>query len=883
MTSSHRNDRTPAWRRYLRFWGSDARDDVDEELRFHLEMRTAEYVAEGMSPADARRLAAKRLGNLERAREECVDVDEQYARKEQRVQMLMTTLQDLTFALRLLRRQWFPAAMSALCVAVGVAATTGMFSVADRLLLRPLPYPNAARMVQVNTARKGQDAGVSSYLDYLDWRSAQHTLTDLAALGQTDFVMQRGEATRVPSALVSANFFRTFGVTMEAGRDLSAADDHVGAPPVLVVSDAFARREFGGPRRAVGQTILLNGASRTIVGVVRDLWRFPSRTDAYVPLETGGYSAVARDPSQRGNRNLEVFGALKPGSTIDDARRDLAAIAARIAREYPRSNAEFTTAMIPLRDRYVGDARSAILAMIAATVLVLVIACANVAALQLARATTRSREIAVRAAIGAKRGRIVRQLLTENVTLALIGGLGGVLLSIWTRPFIGRAVVPGTPAWMTFDLDGRVLAFALIASMMTGILVRSCAGITPWRHDSARRLARRRELPTRLRLQSAFVVTEIALSMLLVVGAGLAVESVRRTREIPLGFDPQGVLTFRVSLQGARYGDPQSRATFVAAVVDRLRAIPGVAQAGAADRAPVIGCCSHFTAQIEGHAAAPGHDPMITGTIATPGYFAALGIRTIAGRTFTANDDSHSPLVTVINESFAKRYWPNGDAIGHHVKTGIGDALVVGVVGDIRQEGLLVAPAPQFFRPYAEDPWTTMTYFVRTARDPLSLVPAIRRAVHDVEPTVPVFETATMQSIVDDASASSRSFGQLATVFAAVALLLAAAGLYGVMSFTVERRTRELGLRVALGAEPRTVARMVLRQALVIAAAGSAFGLAGTFMAARWLASVLYGVHAGEPAVYLTAAVLLGVTVLAAAYGPARRASRSDPMLALRC
>jgi putative ABC transport system permease protein len=758
-----------------------------------------------------------------------------------------------------------------------------MFSVVDALLLRPLPYPNGARVVTVLSAKAGVvGGGVASYRDYADWVGGQRSFDDMAAMREANFVVVRRDAQRTRAALVTGNFFATFGVTPEVGRLFSPSDDTPGAAPVIVVSDEFARGAFGDPERALNQSLVVNGATRIIVGVVADVMRYPSRDEVWLPIRTGGYDT---DQSRRA-RGLTVFAALRAGVSLDAARRDMASIAARLARENPNDDADMTTLVAPLRDQYVGGSvRAGLAAMIGATVLVLLIACANVAALQLARATARTREIAVRAALGAGRGRIVRQLLTESVLLSLAGGAAGAALAYWTRGLIARAVVPQAPSWMTFDIDGRALAFALVVSAATGVVFGVAPALRLAGVGAAQAL--RGGLggaigSARAGLQRAFVVAEIGLSVMLVVAAALTLQSVWRMEQIPLGVDPAGVLAFDVTMEGARYDVASRRAALVAAVEDRLRAIPGVSGAGAADRMPIQGCCSQFGARIEGHTVAPGHEPMITGTIATPGYFATLGIALVAGRTFTAGDDSSAPPVTVINETFARRYWPKGDAIGHHVNTGAGDARIVGVVRDIKQTSILAASEPQFFRPYAADPWTRATFAVRSTRDPLSLAADVRRVVHAIDPAMPVFNVVTLNQLVDQSTLSTRSLGRLFVACACVALLLAATGLYGLVSFLVERRTRELGLRVALGAEPARVARLVVMQAGTLAAVGLVVGTCAAALAARWLASTLYGVSASQPAAYVVAAATLGAAALAASYGPARRASRADPMVALR-
>ncbi|HEY4217136.1 MAG TPA: ABC transporter permease [Gemmatimonadaceae bacterium] len=842
--------------------------ELDDELRFHVEREAEKYERVGMPRGEALRRAHLALGGVELTKEQ--------SRETRGTLMLETIWQDVRYAVRRLTRTPVFTITAIATLALGVSGTTAMFSIADTLLLRPLPYPTGDRLMVVQTVSGHSTSGtVSSYPDYLDWRASQHSFDDMAALAQRNFVLVRKDARRVPAALVSASFFPTFGVTAEFGRRFSDADDQPGAPAVMVVSDAFARDEFGDPRTAVGQSVVLNGASRAIVGVIPDRSRYPSSVEVWMPIETGGYDG---NHTRRGDRDLEVFAALRPNVSLDAARHDLATIATRIAHEYPESNAEVSTMTTPLRDRYVSSARAALTAMIGATILVLLIACANVAALQLARAVTRTREIAVRAAIGASGPRIVRQLITENLLLALVSGALGAVLALWARNLMARVVAPNVPAWMTFDLDGRALLFALSMSILTGLAF----GIVPTMRLAGVRatdLLRGGVLgSSRARLQRMLVVVEIALSIILVVGAALSLESVLRMQQIPLGLDPTGVLAFDVTLQGPRYDTPAARATLVASVVDRLRSIDGVMSAGATDRMPIKGCCSQFSARIEGQTVASGHEPLITGIIATSGYFAALGIHVVAGRAFTDGDDAHAPPVSVINETFARKYWPRGDAIGHHVN----GAMIVGVVQDIKQTSLTAAPEPQFFQPFAQNPWTRATFAVRVRGDPLAVVAQARRAVREVDAAMPVFNVQPLQRLVEQSILPTRSLGRLLGAFGGIALLLAATGLYGLISFLVERRTRELGLRVALGAEPGRVARLVVREASVLAAIGAVSGIAVAILAARWLESKLYGVSAMQPAIYVIAAGVLGAAALAASYGPARRASRADPMVALR-
>jgi putative ABC transport system permease protein len=435
---------------------------------------------------------------------------------------------------------------------------------------------------------------------------------------------------------------------------------------------------------------------------------------------------------------------------------------------------------------------------------------------------------------------------------------------------------------MTFDIDGRALLFALGVSALAGIAfgIAPALRLADIRAGTALRNAT--VGPSRTRLQRAFVIAEVAISIVLVVSAALALESVWRIQRIPLGIDPNGVATFEVTMQGARFDQPASRARLVADIEQRLRALPGVTDAGAADRMPINGCCSQFPAVIQGQTVSKGHEPYVTGTIATLGYFATLHVHVLSGRTFTADDDAGAPKVMVVNETFANKYWPRGDVLGHQVNTGIGDATIVGVVQDVKQATIFGGPEPQFFRPYAQDPWTRVVFAVRARGDLAQVATAARSVVRSVDPMMPIFNVRTLDAVFDQAALTTRSLSRLLVAFAGIALLLAATGLYGLISFLVERRTRELGLRVALGAEPSRVARMVVMESCALATIGAVLGTGGATFAAKWLSATLYGVTAKESPVYVVAVLILGAASLAASYGPARRAARADPMVALR-
>ena len=870
----------PAWRRYLRFWGSNIPEDVDDELDFHIDMRIKEYVERGMSLQDARELAARRFGNVGRARDECVVIDETHARGEGRAELANALRHDVVFASRLLRRQFLPTIVAVLCLALGIGATTTMFSVGTTLLLRPMPFPNGTRVASVFSTREGKPGMTfpTSYPDFVDWRARVRSFDEMGAIRTSSYTFVFSTPIRATGGNISAHFFQTLGVRPESGRLFTDDDIQPGAEKVIVVSHAFAEARLAGASSVVGKSFLVGGEKRIVIGVIPDQWRFPSTGQVWAPLQL--------DPTKsRGNRGLEVFALLKPTVTFASATKELSAVGAEMAREYPQEDSYILPALQPLRERFVGSSRAGLIALSSATLLVLLVACTNVAALQIARTASRAREIAVRTAIGAGRARIVRQLLTESIMLAIAGGALGIGIAMVGMKYVARSIAASAPPWMSFSLDARALVFTLVVSMLVGIAF----GIAP-----ALRLARvnpsdvLRGGPASLGLargvlQRLFVSTEIALSVILVVGALLAIESVVRLQQIPLGLDTDGVLTFRLALQGPRYDSLLERARVIGELERRVAAIPGVEAAGATTYAPITGCCSQFGTQIAGRETDAKHMLMVTGNLITPGFFRSLRIPLLKGREFTDADGPGAPKVIIISETFAKRYWPAGDALGHLIDTGNGMSAVVGIVGDIKQARIVDAPEPQFYRPHAQDPWESMTYTVRVrGASPERIMPDVHRAMRELDATLPVYGAQTLEKMLADVVDSHRVFGVLFASFAVLALTLATAGVYAVMSFFVSQRTRELGLRVALGAEPSRVVRYVVRQGAVLAVAGGIVGVLVGIVAARALAHTLYGVSADETPIYFVAASVLVVAAILASYGPARRASAVDPMVALR-
>ena len=877
--------REPAYRRYLRFWGPNVEGDVDDELRFHLEMRVAEYVARGLSPEEARARAERRFGDAAPVRDECLTIGHRRRRSLYRTEMMRTLAQDLRGALRAMRRQPLPLVIALLCLALGIGTTTTVFSVANTLLLRPLPFPNGERMVTVSTLRENRGRlGVSSYEDFADWRARNRSLADAAALRRDNFTFQSFSTGDGPQRLggtrATASLWRVLGVEAERGRLFGPDDDRPGAPSVVVVARGLADRLLGGADKAVGATMSLNGRTHTVIGVLPERWRYPESSEFWVPL------AKAPDPEQRGNRSFDVVATLRSEATLDAARRDLTRLMAEMARENPEHDTNYAVRVDPMRDRYVGEAKPAFLLMGGAALLVLLVACANVATLQLARAAARAREVAVRSALGASRARLVGQLLTESLVLAVAGGALGVLLAVYGSELLARSVAGGLPPWMTFGVDLRVLAFTLVVSAACGIAFGLAPAFRLTAGDAARALrdgGRGGMDLTRGRLYRGLVGAEVALSVVLLTGAALAVQSFRRLARAETGFDGTGVAYFSASLQGHRYEDAAGRVRYVDDVLRAVRAIPGVRAAGATSHIPVGGCCSRFGFRVEGQETPAGQMPMATGSLVTPGYFRALGIALVRGRDFAETDVKGTTPVAVVSETFASTYWPGEDAIGKRIHLGSDLWTVIGVVRDVRQASLLDAPEPQFYRAHAQDAWDRMTIAVRAASGTgATLIPELRRAARAADPSLPPYDFDTMSDMLSSVVAARRLYGVLFSAFAIVAIALATAGVYGVAAYYVAQRTGEIGIRMALGATRGRVLTLVVRQGAVVGALGVAAGLAGSAAANRWLASILYGIRPSEPVVAFAVAAVLGLTVIVATYLPARRACGIDPARAIR-
>jgi predicted permease len=858
---------------------SEMEAELDEELRFHLEKEIEQNVRGGMSPEEARRAALVEFGGVELIKEECRDV--------RGVRPLKDLWQDLRYAVRaLLKRPGFTLVAVA-TLTLGVGATSAIFSVVNSVLLRPLPYKDSERVVQVweNNLKRGWTRDTISPLNFEDWRTQNRSFDAISAYEYDGLVLAGGESPeRLVGILASSDFFRVLGVEPALGRGFLPGEDRPGAARVVVISSRLWQRRLGARADALGQPLTLNGEAYTVVGVMPQGFEFPSRgVDAWVPSLD-----LARP---RSDHFMYSVARLKPSVTLETAQADVDAVARRLAEQYPDTNGNGGVTLVPLHEEVVGKARRGLLLMLGAVALLLLIACVNVANLLLARASGRQKEMAVRAALGASRWRIARQLLTESLLLGVLGGGCGALLSVWSVGLLVTASGGGIPRSQEVTVDARALVFTLAASVLTGLLF----GLAPAHNFSAPDLNRMLKEGTKgvaggrrqSRAQGALVVSEIALALVLLAGAGLLAKSYARLSSVNPGFDADGVLTARVSLSESRYKEKERQALFFRQVLERVRALPGVKHAGAVSDLPFSGSRTSQSFDIEGHQPAEGElTPTADYRKITPGYLGAMSISLLRGREFTERDDAGAPTVAVVNEAFARRFFPGEEALGKRLLYTEGGRQVpreiIGVVGDLTHESLADERAPEVYVPFAQRPNSWMFLAVRGGGETAALAGSIRAAVREVDAGEPVYGITTMRQRLDQSLAPRRFNAMLLGTFAAAATLLAAVGVFGVLSFQVAERRHEIGIRMALGAQRRDVLKLVVGRGLRLVLVGVLVGLAASLAVTRLMTSLLYGVSATDPATLASISlILVGVAVLAS-YLPARRATKVDPVTALR-
>jgi putative ABC transport system permease protein len=798
--------------------------------------------------------------------------------------------QDIHYALRRLFKEPGFTIVAIATLALGIGANSAIFTVVNGVLLKPLPYPESGRLVGVYHMVDGHRA-VMSGPNFTDVMKSAGTLENAAAIQTGRAILTgEGEPTRLPVALVSASLFNVLRVRPEVGRTFAANENTPGATNVVIISHALWQQRFGGDRGVIGRRILLDNVPKAIVGVMPAGFSYPSGREVWMPIEYDE-NFVSR---QRGAWYLDVIARLKPGVTPQQSAAEVETIGRRLAREYPDENGEIGMSTYPLLESMVGDIRRAVMILLGAVGFVLLIACSNVANLLLARAAVRGSEMAVRAALGASRPRLIKQLLTESVLLSLVGAGGGLLLAVWGVDLLIRLKPHGIPRLDNVHIDGTIVLFTVAIAIGTGILFglvpafSATRGLSDTLKEGGRGAAGARGGQ---RVRAVLVVAELALAVMLLAGAGLLLRSFMRLQAVDPGFKVEPALTFDLTLPDTSYKEDATRIAFFDSVMPRLRALPGVKAASAVMALPLSGVDFEISFEIKGRPPVPpAQQPSMQVRVATPDYFPAIGIPLKRGRLFTDSDTTSTPQVVLITESAARRFFPHEDALGKTITLGWGRSSskhraggeIVGIVGDVKDTGLDEPNPPEIYLPLRQWPVSSMTVILATAVPPMSLADAVRAAVYSVDGNLPVSNVGTLDAIVARSISQQRFYMLLLTVFASVALVLAAVGVFGVLSYAVSQRTREIGIRMALGAPGRSVLALIVRQALTLVVCGVGIGLVSGLGLSQTMAKMLFGVTPTDPATYAAVAAVLATVALLASYLPARRATRVDPIVALR-
>jgi putative ABC transport system permease protein len=797
-------------------------------------------------------------------------------------------INDLRYAFRQLIKSPGFTAVTILTLALGIGACTAIFSVVNAVLLRPLDYPDPARLVVIRETQLPDFPEFSvSPPNYLDWEKQTKSFENLAAYsGSRINLTGDGEPQQLIGVKATAHYFDVYGVKPALGRTFLPEEDAPGKSHVVVLSYPFWQRVFGGADDVLGRPVQLNGEPYTVIGVAPLGFGIASKVDAWMPM---AFEPKETANDARGGHYLNVAGRLRPGVTLAQAEAELKVLAAQLATQYPDSNKGWGIFMMPLQDYSVRDVRTVLYTLLGAVGCVLLIACANIANLLLARATARHREISIRAALGASRARLVRQLLTESVLLALCGGLAGMLLARWGLDALLALAPANLPRVTDIHLDAGVLVFSLVLSVITGLVF----GIAPaWlaaRADVNEALKQGSRGSTeggaRGRLRSALVVIEVTFALMLLGGAGLLARSFMQLAHVDPGFTPENATVLRLSLPQKKYALPEQQTAFADALLERMKTLPGVQAAGLTHSMPLV---SDYVLgfNIEGRPAiAPSDLPNTNYYAVTPEYFRAMGIRLVRGRVFTAQDDAKAPRVAIINETLARQYFPNEDPIGKRINITNGPDTwreIIGIVGDIKQYGVDKATSNQSYEPFAQVPFSSLNVVIRTNGPATALLGAIRPTVYAVDKDQPIGTIRPLEEIMADSIARQRFAMTLLTVFSLVALVIAAVGIYGVMAYSVVQRTGEFGIRMALGAQQRDVLHLVLAQGGKLVGLGLIIGLTATLAASRAMRSMLFNTSAQDPLTLASITLLLGAVALVACLLPASRATKVNPIEALR-
>jgi putative ABC transport system permease protein len=806
---------------------------------------------------------------------------------------MMAFWQDIRYAIRTFARAPAFTVIAVLTIAVGIGANAAIFSVVNAVLLRPLPYPRAGDLVIVSQGNRltKQSAGDATPANFLEWRRRSRSFEGLAAFREsTPTVTLSGVPESIRGAQVNANFFELLEVKPSLGRALSDRDEGPGASRVVVIGDRFWRERLGGRNDVLGRALQINDELHTIVAVMPRGIDFPAKAELWFPTHWGvpddPQRSPAVDPSQeRGHGYFSVIGRLETGVTLAGAIADMDSVARGLERDYPDDNENLGSFVVPLRDDLVADVRATTILLLLAVCLLLLVAAANVSGLLMARASARQHEISVRIALGATRRRIVAQLLTESVLLAIVGGSAGVLLAMWLiNPLVALSPTDLTVAG-DVRVDARVLLFGLVSATLVGLLF----GLTPARqlsrtdvHEDLKQSARATVGARQQRVRGLLVVGEIALSVVLLVTAGLTVRSFVRVQQVATGFDPDGVVTLKITPSPNRYRTPATRADFWSRLLIALERVPGVERAGAISRLPLLP--GNSTRSIAVRNLSPDVEATAHYRTATPEYFRVMGIPLLSGRGFEDGDREDHALVAIVSATAARRFWPGRNALGEHFQIDVPGPVytVVGIAGDVRSAAMDLAPPPTIYVPYRQDPFPFMTFVFKTRSSPEALAASLRAAVWSVDRDLPVGQVHTMDEQLSNSVTRRRFAVTLLVMFGAIAAVLAAVGLYGVLAFIVSERRREIGVRMALGATARDVVSDILGQGLALAAVGLAAGLGIALGVSRLLTTMLFATSPSDALTYAGAAAVLAAIAGMASVVPAFRASRVDPIVALR-
>ena len=870
--------------------------EIVEELAQHLDDVYDRSLKTGATESEANRAALVELDDTDLMQREMRR--SQKPAKEPpvagggRTNLLADFLNDLRYAIRMQRKNPGFTIVAVIALALGIGANTAIFSVVNTVLLRRLPYKDPDRLVMVweEATKAGYPQDTPAAANFIDWRDQNQVFEGMAATDYTSFNLTgSGEPERLEGRRVSTNLFPLLGVEPQVGRVFTAAEDRPGSERVVVLSHGLWQRRFGGDPGIVGKTLTLNGAGYTVVGVMPARFQFPTVDDeAWVPI-----AFTQEEATDRGRKYLKVVARLKPGVAMAQAQADMSTIATRLQQQYPETNTDLGAVITPLHEHLVGDIRPALLILLGAVGLVLLIACANVANLLLARAAVRQKEIAVRVALGARRQRLIRQFLTESIFLSTLGGIVGLVIA-YVGLVVLKAFIPENISQArAISIDYNVLGFTLLVAVATGLIFGLAPAIQSIRFNQIETLKEGgRDAATGgsgKRLRGLLVMAEVAISLVLLIGAGLLINSFLRLRNVDPGFNPDNLLTMKIVLPDSKYERMAQRSAFYSELTQRLQSIPGVKSAAVTTNLPLYLQGNSISISIEGRPEPPpGQEPIMVTRMISPGYFDTMSIPLLKGRQLTDQDTDTSPDVVVISETMARRLWPGEDAIGKRIAIGRIRSQedwiqVIGVVKDVRQFELNADPKPQMYLTYRQFGFfDAQDLVVKTDVDPASLAGTIRNAVWEIDKDQPVSNIRTMDTILADSIARQRFSMLLLAIFASVALVLAAVGIYGVMSYSVAQRTHEIGIRMALGAQTSAVLKLAVGYGVKLVAAGIAIGLIAAFALTRVMSTLLFGVTATDPTTFALISLLLVAVAAIASYIPARRATRVNPIIALR-